>query len=110
MRLWEIREGYEPEDMRYGERGGHDELREAYEEGCEHGYRKAMREMGGDMGYRGGMGYREGDTSRQRGSMERPSTNYGNRKMFPPYVNYRDDDDDDYMGERRRRDSRGRYM
>ena len=32
-KMWEIREGYEPEDIRYGERGGHDEIREAYEEG-----------------------------------------------------------------------------
>lgn len=104
MRLWKIREGYEPEDIRYGERGGHDEIREAYEEGCEHGYRKAMKEMGG------GMGYREGETIRHRGSADQSGTSYGNRMYFPPYVNYREDDDDYDMGERRRRDSRGRYM
>lgn len=113
MRLWKIREGFDPDEMSMNMRG-EDEVEMAYEEGCKHGYKKgygdAMKEVSGEMGYRGGMGYREGDTSRQRGSMERPSTNYGNRMMFPPYVNYRDDDDDDYMGERRRRDSRGRYM
>lgn len=110
MRYWEILEGHDPDEMRYGERGGYDEMREAYEKGCEHGYRKAMKEMGGDMGYHGGMGFRNGDSGRQRGSMDRPGSSYGNRMMFPPYVNYREDDDDDYMGERRRRDYRGRYM
>ena len=109
MRLWEIREGYEPEEMRYGERGGHDELREAYEEGCEHGYRKAMKEVSGGYGRHGSMGYRDVDSDRQRGGMGQ-SGRYGERMFLPPYVNYRNEDDDDYMGERRRRDSRGRYM
>lgn len=36
MRMWEIREGY----------GHKDEVEEAYMEGCEHGYQKAMEEMG----------------------------------------------------------------
>ncbi len=56
-----------------------DELREAYEEGCKEGYKKAMREM------RGG---------------------YGERRMDDrPY----DDDDDDYMGERRGVKNTGPY-
>lgn len=72
MRMWEIKENYG-----YGHR---DEVEEAYQQGCEDGYRKAMSEMGHrDSGYgmRGGYGMRE---------------------------NYDD------MDERRRRDSRGRYM
>ena len=71
---------------------------ESYRMGCEHGYRKgysdAMREAAKDGrfhermprdSYRGGMsGYRDNP--------------------------YDMDDYEDYMGERRRRDSRGRYM
>lgn len=112
MRLWEIREGYDPEEMRMGMRGG-DDAEAAYEEGCRHGYRKgygdAMKEVSGGYGRHGSMGYREGDSDRQRGGMEQ-SSRYGERMYLPPYVNYRNEDDDDYMGERRRRDSRGRYM
>lgn len=68
--------------------GRKDEVEEAYEEGCREGYEKAMEEMGHRGGYN------------QRGS-----SGYGNR-----YGRKEDWDDMDYMGERRRRDSRGRYI
>lgn len=105
MRLWEIREGYDPDEMRMNMRGG-DEAEMAYEEGCKHGYKKgygdAMKEVSGEMGYRQG-----GSGSGSRGSS---GGSYG-RRMFPPYMGFRDEDEDmEYMNERRRRDSRGRYM
>lgn len=69
------------------------ELREAYEEGCEHGYKKAMREMESD-------GYHE-----RRGNV----THYGagGRILYREEPEWDDDGDVEY---RRRRDSRGRYM
>ena len=81
MRMWEIREGY----------GRKDEIEEAYMEGCEEGYRKAMEEMGhrgGSYGNRTGYGQRGGSYSNRMGMRE----------------------DYDDMGERRMRDSRGRFM
>lgn len=69
------------------------ELMEAYEEGCEHGYKKAMREMEAD-------GYHE-----RRGNV----THYGAGGR----ILYREEpewDDDGEIVYRRRRDSRGRYM
>ena len=108
MKMWEIREGYDPDEPRMGMRGG-DESDMAYEEGCRHGYRKgyadAMRESHGDMGFR--------DSGYSRSGMSDGSGRYGygRRMMYPPYVNFRDEDEDmDTMNERRRRDSRGRYM
>jgi hypothetical protein len=78
--MWEIKENYG-----YGHR---DEVEEAYQQGCEDGYRKAMSEMGHrDSGY--GM---------------RGDSGYGMRGGYGMRENYDD------MGERRRRDSRGRYM
>lgn len=63
----------------------------AFKAGCKHGYRKAMEEAQGGYGERGGM---------RRGA-------YGD-------IYYRDDDmsryDTPMYEERRRRDSRGRYM
>lgn len=68
--------------------GRKDEVEEAYwqgyEDGCEEAYEK--------MGHRGGYNQRGG-------------SRYGNR-----YGMKEDWDDMDYMGERRRRDSKGRYM
>ena len=103
MKMWEIREGYDPEYM--GRRGEESEYYEGFEDGCEHGYKKAMKEM------------------RMTGMRESQVDNYGkgmgrmnNRYMppYPPYMNYRDDDDDydeiDERRGRRRRDTRGRYM
>lgn len=116
MRLWEIREGYDPEEMRMGMRGGMS-ADEAYEQGCRHGYKKgygdAMREASEEYGFRGDMGYREGSSRGQGGQSSgqsgRSGSSYGNRMFYPPYMNYRDEDED-MMNERRRRDSRGRYM
>lgn len=110
--MWEIREGYDPDEMRMGMRGGMDP-EEAYEEGCRHGYKKgygdAMRDASEEYGYRGGMGFRDENTrGMSYGQSGRSSLSYGNRMPYPPYVNYRDDEDE--MNERRRRDSRGRYM
>ena len=97
--MWEIREGYDPEYM--GRRGEESEYYEGFEDGCEHGYKKAMREM------------------RMTGMREGQVDNYGkgmgrmNNRYMPPYPSFRDDDDDDYDDmnmRRRRRDARGRYM
>ena len=108
MKMWEIREGYDPEYMgsgmsyRHG-MGGDGEYEQGFEEGCEHGYRKAMKEMR-SMGMR--------DNQPTSGNYGRG--NMGNSRFmppYPPYMNYRDDDDDDdMMQQRRRRDYRGRYM
>ena len=102
MKLWEIREGYDP-DERMEMRGG-DSAEIAYHEGCRHGYKKgygdAMREVSGEFGYRSGSGYRRGE-----------STRMGDRHgMGGYYPSYRDEDEYEEIGERRRRDSRGRYM
>lgn len=90
-----IHEGDDMDDFRMRE--SHSELEMAYRKGCEHGYRKAMMEMSGSMGLReggnyGGGGY-SGGTSRM-----------GERYDYPSYP-YMDE-----IGERRWRDSRGRYM
>ena len=103
--MWEIREGYDPEYMGGGMGYRHgSEYEQGFEEGCEHGYKKAMKEMR-MMGMRGnGQGMQDG--SYGRGNM-------GNSRYLPTYPSFRDDDydDDDEMNERRRRrDSRGRYM
>lgn len=79
----------------FGMRGGDRELEEAYRKGCEHGYRKAMREM------EGGMGFRE---SRDPVGYSGGSSRMGERFDYPSYP-YMDE-----MGERRRRDYRGRFM
>lgn len=80
-------------------KGGEDEIEEmlqdAYREGCEKGYRKAMREMEGGFGERGGYsggGYSGGGSN---------GGGYGNR--------YEEDDDDDMFGERRGVRGTGRY-
>lgn len=96
--MWTImEEGRDDYGRGFGMREGGSEVEMAYREGCRHGYRKAMEEMKGGMGFRedgnyGGGGY-SGGTSRM-----------GERYDYPPYP-YMDE-----MGERRRRDSRGRYM
>lgn len=69
------------------------ELREAYEEGCEHGYKKAMREMEAD-------GYHE-----RRGN----TTHYGAGGR----ILYREEpewDDDDVEYRRYRRNRMGRFI
>lgn len=65
-------------------------LQEAYECGREDGYREAMEEIEGEMGERHGSRY---------------GSRYGDRGMSA--AGYEDRRD---MGERRMRDSRGRYM
>lgn len=58
-KLYKIWEDYE-ERGGYGQRGDHDELLErAFKEGCEHGYKKAMKEAE-SYHERGRINYREG--------------------------------------------------
>lgn len=63
--------------------------------------------MSGEMHERGGMNYRDNDGYGRYG-------NSGGMNERYPYegrhVNYREHDDWEEMNERRRRDSRGRYM
>lgn len=79
---------------------GDQELEEAYRKGCECGYKKgygdAMKEVSGDMGFRGDRSYRNGMS--------------GMGERYPEYPVRDMDFWDPYMGERRMRDSRGRYM
>lgn len=100
MGMWTImEEGREDYGRGFGMRDG-GELEEAYREGCRHGYEKAMREARG-------MGFREGESYGNRGGY-----GMGERRMMPGYPDpmYREMPPYDEMGERRRRDSRGRYM
>lgn len=58
-KIFQIREDYE--ERGFGQRGDHDELLErAFHEGCEHGYKKAMREVEGYHERGGRTSYREG--------------------------------------------------
>ena len=92
MSMWTImEEGRDDYGRGFGMRDGGSEAEMAYREGCRHGYRKAMEEMQGGMGFREG-GY-SGGTSRM-----------GERFDYPSYPDMGE------MGERRRRDYRGRYM
>lgn len=103
--MWKILEDYSPDYGRgeMGYRGDMDSYEEGFEEGCEHGYKKAMKEM------------------RHMGMRDNMPAGYGKDRMnrrymppyLPPYPSFRDEDDDDEyeeMNRRRRRDSRGRYM
>lgn len=113
MGMWSIlEEGRDDYGRDMGFRSYEEE--EAFKMGCKHGYEKAMKMMHGSMGYRD-------DYDR---------SNYGNRdygrgmqgdgmtgeRRFPGYfpegpymgMGYRGGGDE--MDERRRRDSRGRYM
>lgn len=54
---------YRFDEEDYNEKGSHDDhmLEKAFKEGCEHGYKKAMREMEGyDERSRGKLNYKEG--------------------------------------------------
>lgn len=81
---------------------------EAYKAGCRHGYERAMKEVHGDMGQRDRMGYHENYGNQ-------PGQGMSGERRFPgylpegPYMGYRGGKIDE-MDERRRRDSRGRYM
>ena len=92
MNYWEIREDFD--DYGLGMRS--EEAERAYREGCRYGYEKAMKEIRERMGGR--------DDYQDMGERFVPPYRPGRPLMFrdePPY---------DDMGERRRRDSRGRYM
>lgn len=107
MRQWEIIEQGRGD---YGRGMGFrmpDDPEEAYRQGCEDGYKKgygdAMRESNGGMDYRGGMGFRDGG----QGSIVEHYPQYPVRGR----MGYREDGDQyPDMGERKSRDSRGRYM
>lgn len=58
MRAWRIIEDGRGE-MRF--RGDEEELREAYEMGCEHGYKKAMKSMYGERGGGSRINFRDDD-------------------------------------------------
>ena len=101
MGAWSIiEEGREDYGRDMGFRSYEEE--EAYKRGCRHGYEKAMREIHEEMGYREGYGRR--DYGRDGMSGERRFPGY---MPESPYMGYRDYDE---IGERRRRDSRGRFM
>lgn len=88
----------------FGKRGGDDAdmaYRQGYEEGCRHGYRKAMMEAHEDMGFRGNYG------NGPQGMGGRPygGGSYGSR--VPGYLPEEQWPDD--MGERRRRRANGQF-
>lgn len=89
--MWDEMKSYRQRSSEMFDDFREDELERAYKKGCEHGYKKAMEELrygerGGGYGERGGFGGRSWTISE----------GYGQR-------------DDDGYGERRGRDSRGRY-
>ena len=91
---------------------------EAFKMGCKHGYEKAMREMHGSMGYRDDYGHGRDYGSGSYGNRDYANQLDGmsNERRFPgyfpegPYMGMGFRGGDDMMDERRRRDSRGRYM
>lgn len=100
MGMWTIMEEGRGEYGRdFGMRSGEAEMayKQGYEEGCRHGYRKAMMEAREDMGFRDNYG---GGSQGMRGG------SYGNR--MPGYLP--EDTWPDDMGERRRRRANGQYI
>ena len=97
MNMWEIREDYDDYGRGFGMREG-GEYEQGFKEGCRHGYEKAMQEMHGRMGMRSGGNYGSGMNERRMPGYLPEQPMY---REMPPY---------DDMGERRRRDSYGRYM
>lgn len=94
MGMWTImEEGRDRYGRDFGMRGGESEqaYRQGFEDGCRHGYRKAMMEAHEDMGFRSGRPYGGGS--------------YGNR--MPGYQP--DDPWPDDMGERRHRRASGQF-
>lgn len=60
-KIYQITEDYEERGRGMRREDGDYMLEKAFKEGCEHGYRKAMKEIGFDERGRGMMGsYREG--------------------------------------------------
>lgn len=91
--------------------GMRDPMEEAFREGYRKGYGEAMKYVH-ENGMDGGMGFRQG-----QGNYRSSGSGMGERMYpyFPPRgMGFRDEsdpyDDMENMGERRRRDSRGRYM
>ena len=75
---------------------------QGFEEGCRHGYKKAMMEVnGGEMGYRGNYG----GGQQSMGNRSYGGGSYGNR--MPGYLP--EDPWPDDMGERRRRRANGQF-
>ena len=116
MGMWTIMEdsygGYDHDmDFRSSEEA------HAYKMGCKRGYEKAMREMRGSMDYRGDYTPRGGYNDGMYGNRDYGNDGMSNERRFPGYfpegpymggmTGYRGGDE---MDERRRRDSRGRYM
>lgn len=100
--MWDNMRTYRERNERMLDDFEEDELERAYKRGCEHGYRKAMAEVYG--GKRSGM-YGERSWTIEEGygqRDDRESMNYGQRGGYGQR--------DDNYGERRRRDSMGRYM
>ena len=100
MGMWTImEEGRDGSGRDFGMRGGDDAemaYKQGFEEGCRHGYRKAMMEAREDMGFRGGYG---GGQQGMRGG------SYGNRTQgYLPEEQWPDE-----MGERRRRRANGQF-
>ena len=97
--MWTImEEGRDGYGRDFGMRGGDDAemaYKQGFEEGCRHGYKKAMMESRGSMGYRdgGGQGGYGG------GSYSNRMPGYLPEEQWP-----------DEMGERRRRRANGPYM
>lgn len=94
-------------EYRMGERVSieDDEIRDAYECGYKEGYGDAMSEVEGRYGERrSGMGMRESMGMRNRPGMGMRRGSMGMRDDVQEYP------EQEMMGERRSRDSRGRYM
>lgn len=97
--MWEILENRDDYGRGFGMR---DEAEEAYREGCRHGYEKAIEEMRSGFGQRGG--YSGGGSYGNRMGERRMPGMYPESPAFremPPYEEF---------GERRYRDSRGRFI
>ena len=106
MGMWTImEEGRDGYGRDFGMRGGDDAemaYKQGFEEGCRHGYKKAMMEAREDMGFRGGYG----GGQQSMGNRSYGGGSYGNR--MPGYLP--EEQWPDEMGERRRRRANGQYM
>lgn len=104
MGMWTImEEGRDGYGRDFGMRSGETETayRQGYEEGCRHGYKKAMMEAREDMAFRDNYG---GGSQGMRGGSYGGGS-YGNR--MPGYLP--EDPWPDDMGERRRRRANGQF-
>lgn len=105
MGMWTImEEGRDEYGRDFSMRGGNAEAayQQGFEEGCRHGYKKAMMETREDMGFRDNYG---GGSQGMRGGSYGGGS-YGNR--MPGYLP--EDTWPDDMGERRRRRANGQYI